>query len=147
MSKPPHDAQVTVEVLCQVALELVARVEAMPFDKTLREAERERGVVRPGAGLEVELATAPKARDGRKRLGLLELDGRVEGVALSQADQRAPDPVARVLGRGYAARWFTLCSRPGDGHREDPRPSGDDVSTGGKEGRDTFPDCIAQAIQ
>ena len=68
-------------------------VESAHVHQGLSETQGHRRIVRPLAGLETERPAAYLVRDLREGAGALELDGRADGVADGQTEQRTQVPV------------------------------------------------------
>ena len=108
---PPCAAEVALADPPPVAPHLVVGIEPSQLGEAGSEAECHRGVVGPGAGRELEYATAHHVRDGFEPPARGELDGGTHGIAAGQTQQatsKAPNssgPIGCFMSLPESARF------------------------------------------
>ena len=86
-------AHVPVPVPADIALHLIAGIEAFLLDQAFGQTKRHARVVGPLTWLQVKGSATDHIGNRRKVSALLELDGRAYGIANGQPQQASPDSV------------------------------------------------------
>ena len=85
-----------IPVPADIAFHLVLRIEALPGDQALGQAQSQAGVISPLAWFQAERPAADHIRDGRKRAACLKFNGCAHGVSRGKAEEAASKSVTGV---------------------------------------------------
>src|SRR5262245_1067450 len=86
--------QITLLLPARIALDLVARIEAVGLEQALGQAQRHSGVIRPRASREIEWPTTDHVAHGGKCARAAELRSRSHCISDSQTEKDTDEALA-----------------------------------------------------